>query len=171
VGHICGDMLKKTSLLAIAFAIGLTSAAQLEPVYKRFPSVPPFTLLLPDSTTMFTKDKLPAKKPALFILFSPDCDHCNEQVEKIIKHIDRFKNIEIVMATVLPHHKLREFTKRHRLSRFKNIHAGRDIYFMLPEFFAARSLPFLAFYDKAGKLIGAVNGGLSIEEILGKYVN
>jgi thioredoxin-related protein len=139
------------------------------PGYKRFPNVPPFTIMLPDSSTLFAKKDLRKKRASLFMLFSPDCDHCNHEVEEIIKNLDRFKKIEIVLATVLPHYKLREFFDRHQLSRFENIHAGRDIYFVLPEFFAARSLPFLAFYNKSGELIDVFEGSLPIKDILAKF--
>jgi thiol-disulfide isomerase/thioredoxin len=164
-------MIKLINTLFLLFitmsGIAQTDSLSLAP-YKRFPEVPPFTLLLHDST-LFTKEDLPGKKASFFILFSPDCDHCKHETEEIIRHIDQFKKIEIVMATPLPLEKVKEFYKHYDLARFKNIKVGRDINFMLPVFYGARSLPFLAFYNNKGKLIDVFEGSLPVEKVLEKF--
>jgi thiol-disulfide isomerase/thioredoxin len=139
------------------------------PTYKRFPTVPPMKLLLTDSTTWFTKSDLPKKKPVMVMLFSPDCDHCKHETEEIIKNIDRFRNIQIVMSTTMPFEKMKEFYGHYDLGRFKNITVGRDTGFILPVFFNIRNLPFLAFYDKKGDLIGIAEGSLPVEKVLEKF--
>lgn len=103
------------------------------------------------------------------MLFSPDCDHCQHETEAIISRIADFKNIQIVMATTLPFDKMMEFYNRYQLNRFANITVGRDGSYFLPVFFNIRNLPLLAFYDKKGKLIDAVEGSLPIEKVLEKF--
>ena len=55
--------------------------------YKRFPSFPPVTLLLPDSVQHNIKDELPKKLPVMLMIFNPTCEHCQHETEEIIKNI------------------------------------------------------------------------------------
>jgi thioredoxin-related protein len=139
------------------------------PPYKRFPVVPPFKLLKADSVSLFTKADLKKNKPVLVIIFSPECDHCQHETEQIIKHINDFKKIQIVMATTWPLNMMKDFCTKYGLQRFDNIIAGKDINNMLPSFYSIRNMPFLAFYDKKGKLIDTFEGSLPIEKVLAKF--
>ncbi len=64
---------------------------------------------MPDSTSYFTKEDLPKKSAVMLMLFNPQCDHCQHETEEIIKNIDRFKNIQIVMTTSMPFDAMKEF--------------------------------------------------------------
>jgi thiol-disulfide isomerase/thioredoxin len=160
-----------TLVIILFFLAGMAQSAPNSdvPPFKRFPSVPPFKILKVDSVTLFTKDQLSTKKPVFFILFSPECDHCKHETEELIRNIDKFKKIQIVMATPMPFDKMKEFYAHYDLKRFSNITMGRDINFMLPPFFNVRTLPYLAFYDKSGKLIDTFEGSLPIEKVLEKF--
>lgn len=160
-----------TLVLSLFFLAGMAQSAPNTdlPPFKRFPTVPPFQILMVDSITLFTKDQLAAKKPVFLILFSPDCDHCKHETEELIKNIDKFKKIQIVMATPMPFEKMKEFYAHYDLKRFSNITMGRDIKFMLPPFYGVRTLPYLAFYDKSGNLIDTFEGSLPIEKVLEKF--
>ena len=154
--------------LAAFSAMGQTDSASLPP-YKRFPTPPPFKILMTDSTTWMTKDDLPKKKAVMIMIFNPECEHCKHETEEIIKNIDKFKKIEIVMATPREFSTMKDFYAHYELSRFKNIHVGKDMAFTLPVFYNIRSLPFLAFYDKKGNLIDTFEGSMPIEQVLGKF--
>jgi thiol-disulfide isomerase/thioredoxin len=139
------------------------------PPYKRFPVVPPFKLLKADSVSLFTKADLKKNKPVLVIIFSPECDHCQLETEEIIKHINDFKKIQIVMATNWPLHMMNNFSKKNDLKRFNNITVGKDINNMLPSFYSIRNMPYLAFYNKKGDLIDTFEGSLPVEIVLAKF--
>lgn len=134
--------------------------------YKRFPTVPPFDVLLSDSTTRYKKDDIEKKTPLLLIIFSPDCEHCQHETEALIKHIDELKKVQILMVTMLPFEKLKDFYVKYDLQRFSNIKVGKDMKYMLPTFFQVHNLPYLAFYDKKGKLITTFEGGMKIEDVI-----
>ncbi|HEY6502387.1 MAG TPA: redoxin domain-containing protein [Chitinophagaceae bacterium] len=161
----------------IAAIIGLLLSAVINaqadpastPPYKRFPSVPPFKLLKTDSVSVFTKADLKKNRPVLVILFSPECDHCKHETEEIIRRIDDFKKIQIVMATMMPLNTARQFYEEYELARFENITVGKDMDNLLPTYYAINNLPFLAFYDKKGKLIDVFEGSLPVEKVLGKF--
>lgn len=162
--------MKKFSILGFALAICFFSVAQTDSLpaapYKRFPTVPPFKLLLTDSSTHYTKEDLPKKKAVMFMLFSPDCDHCKLETEEIIKNIDAFKKVQIIMSTALPFDKMLTFYNKYDLKRFDNIIVGKDVNYFLPVFYDIHNFPFLAFYNKKKELISVSPGPLPINKII-----
>ena len=100
------------------------------------------------------------------MLFSPDCEHCQHETEQLLKHIDEFEKIQIVMSTHLPFGMMKSFSDKNQLQRYKNIFIGQDLQFILPPFYGIHNLPFLALYDKKGKLLTTFEGSVSIEKIL-----
>ena len=165
--------MKKHFLLYALLAASCIACAQADSIhiapYLRFPSVPTLRLLLTDSSTLFTKNDLKNKKPLLIILFSPDCDHCKHETEEIIKNKEKLKKIQIVMATMLPFHKMKEFYEKYELKDMKNLVVGQDIYFILPSFYQIRNFPYNAMYDKKGKLIKTFEGVIPIEKIIDTF--
>ena len=157
-------------MLGFALVICFYSVAQNDSLpeapYIRFPSVPPFKLLLTDSSSHFTKEDLPKKTPVMLMLFSPDCDHCKQETEDIIKNIDAFKKVQVIMSTTLPFNKMLDFYNNYDLKRFDNIIVGKDVNYLLPVFYDIRNLPFLAFYNKKKELISVFSGALPINKVI-----
>ncbi len=81
----------------------------VQPAYLRFPTIPPLSLLKVDSATYITKEDIKKNRPTLIIIFSPTCDHCKHQTQDILADMDKFKNTEIVMATLQPFEEMKEF--------------------------------------------------------------
>ena len=134
--------------------------------YKRFPSFPPVKLLKPDSATYFTKQDLLKKSPVMLMIFNPQCEHCQQETEAIIKHMDEFKKVQIVMAALAPFDSMLVFFKKYKLEQFENIAVGKDIQTFLPAFYMLRNLPFFAFYNRKKELISVFEGALSIPQML-----
>lgn len=157
------------SLIIIALLLtGHGSLAQPDAVqapYLRFPTFPPVKLVQADKTT-FSKDALDKKAAVMLMLFSPDCDHCQHETEELIRHIDQFKKIQVVMATTQPFDSMVAFREKYQLSRYKNIVVGHDDRYFLPVFFNIRSLPFLAFYNRKKELISVFEGTMPMEKVL-----
>lgn len=154
--------------LLLIFSFGLLSntysqSDTIQPPFKKFPIFPPVKLLLPDKTS-FTKNDLPEKKPVMLIVFSPMCEHCQKETEELIKNIDKFSKSEIVMATMMPFDSMMTFREKYKLYQYENIIVGQDTQFFLPTFFMINNLPFLAFYDKKGRLISYFEGTMPIEK-------
>lgn len=161
--------MKRSYLLVLSLSLyfaGFSQTDSTEAPYKRFPALPPFKLLLTDSSTYVTKDDLEKKKPVMVMLFSPDCEHCKHETEDIISHIDEFKKIQIIMSTVHPFDKMIEFYNKYDLKRFDNIIVGKDVSYFFPVFYDIRYLPFLAFYNKKKELISVYPGALPVNKIL-----
>jgi thiol-disulfide isomerase/thioredoxin len=136
------------------------------PPYKRFPTVPPLKLLLLDSTSYFTKNDLKKNKPVLIIVFNPDCEHCKHETEALIKNIDSLKNVQIIMATMMPFDLMKSFYENYDLQRFQNITVGKDVQYTLPSFYQMHFMPYLAMYDKKGNLLATFEGAMKIEDLI-----
>jgi len=165
--------MKKSLLSAIFILIGIIvycqqDSALLAP-YKRFPTIPPFKLLNIDSTGYFTKADLKKNKPVLIILFNPDCDHCKHEIEQIIEDMDEFKEVQIVMATMMPFDLMKSFYEKYGLNKFDNITMGRDFQYLLPSFYQIRFMPYLAMYDKKGNLLTTFEGTMKMEDLVNVF--
>jgi thioredoxin-related protein len=153
--------------LLLAGMVQLASAQTLppdSPAYKRFPTVPPFTVLQIDSTSL-SKDNL-KHQPTIIMYFSPDCDHCKHQWEDMEKRMADLKKYQIVMITHQPFDQMKAFYNNHNIAAYHNIKMGQDTKFFLPPFYRMGSLPFLALYDKGGNLITTFEGNVKIDKLL-----
>ena len=156
------------SLLAFT-QTGFTQADSTKAPYLRFPAFPPVKLLLPDSISYFTKDDLQKKSAVMLMLFNPQCEHCQHETEEMIKSIDKFKGIQILMATFAPFDSMMVFCEKYKLAKFNNITVAQDTHFFLPAFYMINSLPFLAFYNKKKELISVFEGSLPMDRILKEF--
>ncbi|MBK7097709.1 MAG: redoxin domain-containing protein [Sphingobacteriales bacterium] len=153
-------------LLASVLFTQVIFAQNEVPQYLQTKTLPPVRLILPDSSGWEIKAKRDKKKPMMIIFFSPECDHCQHETEEFVKNIDKLKHIQIVMATTYPLKDMRGFIKNYNLGIHPNIVVGRDYAYILPVYFNIKNLPYHAFYNKAGKLIGGFEGNMTIEKIL-----
>ena len=172
----------KTVYLAIlALALGHAASAQKLPnqpatdsananaPFMRFPTIPPIHLLKLDSASYLSKDDIKKNRKTIIMFFSPDCEHCKHQTEAILADFKDFKDIEIVMATYQPFSEMKDFNTHYRIFDHPNIHLGRDEKYTLPPFYRIRNLPYLALYDKKGKLITTFEGTQKVETLLDAF--
>jgi hypothetical protein len=141
----------------------------IKPPYEKFPSYPPVKLLLPDSVSLYSRADLPKKMPVMVMVFNPQCEHCQQATEAMVAQIDKFKEIQIVMATTAPFGDMLAFRKKYRLDQFKNIVVSQDPNFFLNSFYMLETLPFYAFYNKNKELISAGESSMTVEKILAKF--
>lgn len=163
-------MKNRLLLILLAFAVKLASAQTLppdSPAYKRFPFIPPFTILQIDSTTL-TKDNL-KRQPTMIMYFSPDCEHCKHQWEDMEKRMDDLKHFQIIMITYQPFEEMVSFYNEHKIAEYPNIKMGRDTKFFLPPFYKIKSLPFQALYNKKGELLTTFEGTVKIDQLLDAF--
>src|SRR5215208_3894963 len=122
----------------VAFSMSYLAAAQVDsttPPFKKFPVLPPFQILLSDSTTLYKKENVPEKTPVLFMVFSPDCSHCQHEAEELTVHKNELKNVQIVLVTMHPLWMMKEFISTYKLSELSNVMVGKDIYYITSSFY------------------------------------
>jgi thiol-disulfide isomerase/thioredoxin len=132
--------------------------------YLKVPYVPPFKLLLTDST-WYTKEDLPKKKPIVVIYFSPDCSHCQWEAQQIVDSMEYLSNAFFVFASYKKMPEIKEFAEKYKLLAQPNIKVGRDTAYFIPSFFRVKFTPFIGMYDEDGKFVKAFPKGATIEDL------
>lgn len=135
------------------------------PVYQRFPTVPPFKLMLVPDSTAFAKADLKERTATIIMVFSPDCDHCIHATENLIKNIDLFKKAQIVMGTALSYNHIQKFYTDFNLAAYPNIKVGLDNSYFLGTFYSVHSFPSIFVYDKKGKFKAMFEGTVKWEKV------
>jgi thiol-disulfide isomerase/thioredoxin len=148
-------------------AIAFSQQDSTAPIYMRFPTIPQFTVYKAPDSTAFSKSDLKKKKPVVFIIFSPDCEHCQHETEALLANINKFKNAQIVMITYLPYNEMIQFYKNYRIADYPQITMARDTKFFFPVFFKVRNLPSIFVYDKKGNFKKNFEGSVKIDLIAG----
>jgi thiol-disulfide isomerase/thioredoxin len=152
--------------LLLPFLRGTAQASDSSAPYLKNPVLPAFRILKPDSTHWFTQADLKKGRPVMIMVFNPDCEHCQKQAEIITKNNKEIlSGVEIVMTTYQDFGKMRSFIRKYDLSAYRNIHVGRDVNYFFGPFFNMHYNPFLAIYDKKGKLYKAYEGGAQADKL------
>jgi thioredoxin-related protein len=100
------------------------------------------------------------------MIFSPECGHCQETAQEILRRKDELKNIQIVMATLHTISQMNDFADTYGLKAVPNLVLGKDVYFILPSFYNIHNLPYMAFYKSSGNLIRTVEGSLPLDKVI-----
>lgn len=112
-----------------------------------------------------THKQLPANyKYTCYIIFSPDCSHCQTEAIEIEKNMDKFKNVFFVWASYREMADIKGFAIKYKLDKYPNMLVGRDPSFTLPSFFRPKMTPFVALY-KNGSLLKVYEQGAKVSEL------
>lgn len=166
IAFLCG---MKRIFFLMLFSCGVAAVAQVDsttPPYKKFPTLPPIQLLLSDSATKYGKENVPKTKSVWVILFSPECNHCKQTAEELVKYKEELKDIHIVMASMYSIKQIKDFEQTYGLAQLPNVVVGKDIYFLIPPFYDVKTLPFMAFYNKKGNLISVFEGSMPAAKVI-----
>ena len=129
-------MMRLIVFMLLAFPLSLAAQTDsIVPAYKRFPTLPPFQILLSDSSTVYTKAQLPSRKPVFMMVFSPECSHCQHAAEELHQFKKELKDVQVVMVTMHPLDKMKQFIEKYKLAELANVVVGQDIYYFMPGFF------------------------------------
>jgi hypothetical protein len=167
--------MKKIALIISMLTVGFISQAQTDSTttdtaalapYLKTPTIPEFKILQTDKK-LFSKSDLPKKTPVVIIYFSPDCGHCQIQVQEIMDSMQYLKKgfFVLVASTTKKMGDIKEFSEKYKLADTKNIRVGKEFTYFLPTFYAMRFTPFVAVYDKHGNFLKAFQQGAKIEEL------
>ncbi len=132
-------------------------------------NIPPFKILKPDST-YFTPANLKKNKPVVIIYFSPDCSHCQHLMYELRPKMKQVQNAQIVMITFTDFNRLamiRNFYRDFYLSNYPNITVGTEgRTYLVQKYYQVVTTPYVAVYDKKGKLAKAFPKSPSVDELI-----
>lgn len=157
----------KFLLVGISLFVISDVAAQSDslPIYKKFPGLPPFEIVKVPDSTRFKKDDLKNKKATMFMVFSPDCDHCQHATRDLQEHMDLFRKVQIIMVSSMPYPVIRSFYNEYNIAKFPNIVMGLDAGYFFGTFFSVRNFPSIYLYDKKGRFVKAFEGSVPFSKI------
>jgi thioredoxin-related protein len=75
------------------------------------------------------------------------------------------------MVSTYPFYRIKEFADAYGLSGLQNVVLAKDPSYFLMTFYNIRNFPYMALYDKKGKLIETVEGLQPMEKILALFKN
>jgi len=158
------------TLLAFLFSIYFLSAANAQkfdtiPPYQKDSTILTFSILQTDST-WFNKEALPRNEPVVIIYFKPDCGHCQLTAHEFEQKRDQLKDIFFIWVSYDSVSHIKSFAEEYKLLDSKNIRVGRDTKYYVPSFFKIKFTPYIAVYNKKGKLMQTYEGGTDPDTII-----
>jgi len=145
-------MKKIFTFLALCFVLGANAQADTVPAFKKNPHIPAFEILQTDST-WFANTDIPKNKPVVIVYFSPECGHCQLTAQEFAKSMDELKDVFLIWVSRYSPEQIKKFAEEYQLNRFENVRLGRDTKYFIPVFYDIKFTPFMAVYDKKGKLV------------------
>ncbi|QRR00483.1 TlpA family protein disulfide reductase [Dyadobacter sandarakinus] len=142
----------------------LSSAATFAQSTAGLKSIAPFSMKLTNGQ-QYTSAQL-AKGPVVLIYFSPDCEHCQDFTQDLVKNYNVVANKQVVMVTFQNMDMLRPFVSKYKLATFPNFKVGTEGSSMLVQrYYQIRYFPYIVIYDKNGKMVKTFEGEQPHEEI------
>ncbi len=158
--------MKRLPLILFFLAIAIRGFSQYDTIAPclKTKTLPQFSLLSIDSVA-FTQDKLDTGKFTILMLFNPECEHCQKQMEKFLSIAEFYGPVQLVLISIETLENTRHFYNRYHLDRYPFIHIGKDFKRFFISYFRAETIPVLAFYDKKKSLVLFKQGDASESEI------
>lgn len=126
---------------------------------------PAFNIILPDSSIVNTAT-LPDDKPVLFMVFSPDCEHCQKETADILKNIDSFKQMKLLFVTLDPLIRLKVYNTYYHIPNYSNITIGKDASAYIISHYQHIPPPYMILFDKEHRFRAMFKGETEVTQIL-----
>ena len=141
--------MQKLLLVLNILVISITGFAQTDTTapYYQNRLVPQFSLLSVDSIA-FTQSVIETGKRTVFMLFDPECDHCQQQLEVLLSLPQFSESAQLIMVSAENPEKNKLFYLKNQLQNLPFVYVGTDINHSLAKFFRPATLPALIFYNK-----------------------
>ncbi len=129
----------------------------------------------PDKVTrtharIYTEKDFDYKGPLFVMLFNPNCSHCEDQAEALMKRIDELgkAKAKVVMITDTTNSVyLPNFIAAFKIAEHKDVVTiGTDIGDYIKNAFLYQSLPQISVYSADRKLVRNYSGGVAIDSLV-----
>lgn len=156
--------MKVTILAIIVTLLGCNGRQQIISGLEGTP-LPPFNVLLTDSTTLINSEKFDLGKPIVLFYFSPFCPYCKAQTEEIKQDIKSLSNIQFYFLSPFPVNQIKDYDEKYGLSANKNIIVAQIRDSSFTKFYHIPGVPYMAVYNDQKKLTEVLLGKVSIDDI------
>ena len=152
--------------LYILVLICLSACGQRGGKYNAISTIPSFNLLLMDSATVINTNQIQKGAPVVLMYFSPDCEHCQIEIQSLVKNAHLLGDTKIYLFTPAPFDELKAFYKTNNLGQYRNFVVGKDYEYAFYKHFKAESFPYTVVYDSQRKLVRLYKSEIEISNIL-----
>ena len=128
-------------------------------------SIPAFDILLPDSITHVSIDKVRSNQPVVLFYFDPGCQYCQAEMRDITDNIRSLQHIQFYIFSSQPFGEMIQFYKTFQLNKYQNLCVGMDYKEAFKELFSPEGVPYTAIYSRDKKLTKAFLGGIGSQQI------
>ena len=153
-----------TLLLAVSFYSADAQQDSTLP-YLKDRMMPAFNLLSVDSV-VFTQNSIAPDKPTIIMMFSPDCDHCQKQLDDLLAIPELTSTTQVVMISMAPVIYNREFYKKNKLEKYPFVYLGMDYQGLCLRYYKPHTVPVLVFYNKKREFVSIHQGNAGKNIIL-----
>ncbi len=143
--------------------------------FKEELAIPEFTIYTLKDSTEFHSKKLPKKGIVLVKYFSPDCEHCQKEIQTYISKKDSLSNIQTIWitGTWVNLETIKNFSTQYQLDELDPIAIGKENMDDIISYYGMKYVPYTAIYLD-NQLIKDYRGSLDFKELInmneGKYV-
>ncbi len=119
-------------------------------------TIAPFKITLLNGKS-YTYKEIKKNTPTALIYFSPTCDHCKAFTKELLKHDKDLRSKQIIMVGYEPVTEMKAFDSIFHISSKSYIKMGTEGYtFIVQKYYGVQRFPFVAMYNKSGKLIKTI---------------
>ncbi len=139
--------------LALVFEMQAQTVSDTTHTNKKYTAIPSAKLVKTDGTNVIFRNLLQKTKPTVILLFSPECDHCQEQTKEIVSHIEELSKVNFILVSNKPVAMLQKFAKKYGTNKCKNITLVQDATNQLCRYYDVGGYPSLLVLNKSGVLV------------------
>ena len=155
--------------LILAFSMMALTSLHAQSVPKPAKKgIPPFSIQMVNGEYLKSTD-LRKDQPLMIIYFDPTCEHCHVFINELLKQINLFKDVQIVMITYVPLDQVKSYMAGSELSKQPVIKVGTEgTTFVVRYFYDIRQFPYVALHKKDGTLISTYESKVPDPDVLAK---
>lgn len=153
-------------LLVLSVFISSLAFAQYDTTapYLKTSLLPDFRLLTIDSVE-FNQSVLDETKSTIVMLFNPECDHCQQQLDLLLSLPLVTEKAQIILSSNETQVKNRIFYNKNKLGNYPFIHLGKDFKYFFGTYYQPKTIPVLAFYNPQKQLVLFNQGSVKKKQI------
>ncbi len=162
-------MKKIILILLVACSCIVQAQVSVDGSLKLYNNLPTYKVLNTDSVLVAFPKLFATNKANVLLFFSPDCDHCEEELETITKANNSFKEVQFILVSNRPLFMLKPFIAKHQLPKYKNIKVISDNKNDIARYYSIGSYPSMVIYNNKKVTVKKfISSKVAVDDIL-KY--
>lgn len=159
--------MKKILVLLFVTCVSVAAFSQYDTTapYLKTKLLPNFNMLSLDST-VFNQSVIKEGKNTIIMLFNPECEHCQEQLQAMLTIPELVQSTNVILSSTETLQKIKLFYDKFHLEKYPLITIGKDHKYFFGGFYQPKTIPVLAFYNSQKKLVYFNQGSVKKKKII-----